>query len=91
MPQAPPSPPGHRRTVTRNQISYQSTPKGDGWHLPNAGMCELFDLRNDCFENVNVAKRSEYSGVVQEMDTLLTAGWCALLPDSFITEKEETL
>jgi len=57
------------------------TTRGDVGHLPSSGMYELFDLQEDHRENVNVAKRPEYSEVVQEMDRLLTAGWQAMPPD----------
>lgn len=55
--------------------------EGDFARLPNAGTCELFDLQQDPRENVNVAKRPDYSATVQEMNQLLTAGWRTMLPE----------
>ncbi|MBT3274411.1 MAG: sulfatase-like hydrolase/transferase [Spirochaetales bacterium] len=54
-----------------------ATLEGDVSHLPNSGECELFDLELDPRENVNVAKRAEYSEVVRKLDAQLSAGWQA--------------
>jgi arylsulfatase A-like enzyme len=43
------------------------TPDGDMGHLPTANDLELFDLEVDPQENVNVAQRPEYAGVVKEL------------------------
>lgn len=67
-----------------------AAPDGDTTHLPNSGTCELFDLKQDPRENVNVAKRPEYAAAVQAMDRLLTEGWQALLPEGRNTIRPAT-
>jgi len=59
--------------------------QGDRMHLSNSGVYELFDLHNDPQENVNLAKRPEYSELVQDLDRHLTSGWQAMLPGSNTT------
>jgi arylsulfatase A-like enzyme len=50
------------------------------WETKEVAARELYDRRSDPQENVNLAGKAEYAGVIAELEALRQAGWRAAMP-----------